>query len=172
VHMSRFAVYVRGFALFAAGLLVGTLVMRPAAAQGSKDTGIRVNHVGIAVTDFQKSLDFYTKQMGFRVAYAFPPTPDGKPTTTFLQVSHDTFIEMAQATDRLPVGITHIGIWSDDANATVTLLRQSGATATDVRSGGPSGSRLSNVMDPNGIRLEINEQPAGSMQRKAMDSWK
>jgi hypothetical protein len=27
-------------------------------------------------------------------------------------------------------------------------------------------------MDPNGIRLEVVEQPSGSLMRKAMESWK
>ena len=121
--------------------------------------------------DFQESLNFYTKVMGFRVAYAMP-SPDGKPTTTFLQINRDTFIEMAPASPSLPPGITHIGIWSEDANATVTQLRKTGATLTDVRPSAPTGSRLSNITDPNGIRLELNEQSAGSLMRKAMETWK
>jgi catechol 2,3-dioxygenase-like lactoylglutathione lyase family enzyme len=169
--MNPFAGYARVLVIFAAGFLVGGIVMRPASAQGNAAAGERVNHVGIAVKDFQQSLDFYTKVMGFRMAYAFP-SPDGRPTTTFLQVNRDTFIEMAPATDKLPAGITHFGIWTDDANATVAQIRQNGGMPSDVRSGGPSGSQLSNITDPNGIRIEINQQPAGSFMRKAMDSWK
>ena len=89
----------RGLALFAAGIAFGILMMHPSnAAQAQAGRGIRLNHVGIAVTDYQESLNFYTKVMGFRVAYSFPPGPDGKPTTTFLQINRDTFIEMAPAT--------------------------------------------------------------------------
>ena len=161
----------RGVVLFLAGVVAGSFLMPGSAAQESKASNLRLNHVGIAVKDLPASLDFYTKVMGFRVAYAFP-SPDGKPTTTFVQINRDTFLEVAPATDKLPVGITHIGIWSDDANATVMQLRQGGGTAPDVRSGGPSGSRLSNITDPDGIRFEVNEQPTGSFMRKAMDSWK
>jgi catechol 2,3-dioxygenase-like lactoylglutathione lyase family enzyme len=169
--MRELAVYLRGLTLFVAGIVVGTALISPGLAQETKTAGLRLNHVGIAVKDFQESLNFYTKVMGFRVAYAMP-SPDGKPTTTFLQISRDTFIEMAPATANLPAGLTHIGILTDDANATVTQLRQVGATAPDARSGGATGSRLSNVMDPNGIRLEVVEQPSGSLMRKAMESWK
>jgi lactoylglutathione lyase len=161
----------RGVVLFLAGVVAGSLLMPGSSAQEDKSSGVRLNHVGIAVKDMQASLDFYTKVMGFKVAYKFP-SPDGRPTTTFVQINRDTFLEVAPATDKLPVGITHIGIWSDDANATVLQLRQAGATLADVRSGGPSGSRLSNITDPDGIRLELNEQPAGSFMRKAMDAWK
>lgn len=169
--MREIAVYLRGFTLFVAGIVVGTVLISPGAAQDAGKGGLRLNHVGIAVKDFQESLNFYTKVMGFRVAYALP-SPDGKPTTTFLQIDRDTFLEMAPASANLPVGITHVGILTDDANGTVTQLRQGGVTMPDVRSGGGTGSRLSNVMDPNGIRLEIVEQPAGSLMRKAMESWK
>jgi catechol 2,3-dioxygenase-like lactoylglutathione lyase family enzyme len=163
-------VYLRGLTLFVAGIVVGTALISPSHAQQTSN-GLRLNHVGIAVKDFQESLNFYTKVMGFKAAYAMP-SPDGKPTTTFLQISRDTFIEMAPATANLPAGLTHMGILTDDANGSVTQLRQAGATLADVRSGGATGSRLSNVMDPNGIRLELVEQPSGSMMRKAMESWK
>ena len=162
--------YIRGFALFVAGVLVGTVVMQHAAAQESKTTGVRLNHVGIAVANVQETLDFYTKVMGFRIAYN--NGRNGQPGNNFLQISRDTFLEVAQAGANAPVGITHIGIGTEDADATVAQLRQAGATVPDVRPGGPSGSRLSNITDPNGIRFELNEQPAGSSMRKAIDSWK
>jgi catechol 2,3-dioxygenase-like lactoylglutathione lyase family enzyme len=169
--MGELAASIRGVSLFLAGIVIGTGIMGSSAAQENQSAGLRLNHVGIAVKDFQESLNFYTKVMGFRVAYAFP-SPDGKPTTTFLQIDRDTFIEMAPASETLPAGITHIGIWSEQANATVAQLRQAGATLTDVRPSVPTGSRLSNITDPNGIRLELNEQPAGSLMRKAMEAWK
>ena len=168
--MREVMVYMRGLTLFVAGIALGS-AMLPAVAQETSTAGLRLNHVGIAVKDFQESLNFYTKVMGFRVAYALP-SPDGRPTTTFLQISRDTFIEMAPATEKLPAGLTHIGILTDDANASVAHLRQAGANMPDVRSGGGTGSRLSNTLDPNGIRLELVEQPSGSLMRKAMESWK
>jgi catechol 2,3-dioxygenase-like lactoylglutathione lyase family enzyme len=164
-------VYLRGLTLFTAGILFGTLMMQRTAAQENPNAGLRLNHVGIAVTDFQESLNFYTKVMGFKVAYALP-SPNGKPTTTFLQINRDTFLEMAPASANLPAGITHIGILTDNANDAVAQLRQAGADVADARSGGATGSRLTNVKDPNGIRLEIVEQPTGSLMRKAMESWK
>ena len=105
-------VWLRGLTLFVAGIMVGTLMMQRTAAQENSNAGLRLNHVGIAVTDFQESLNFYTKVMGFRVAYAMP-SPDGKPTTTFLQINRDTFIEMAPASANLPAGLTHMGLLAD-----------------------------------------------------------
>jgi lactoylglutathione lyase len=163
--------WIRNFAFFAAGIVVGTILVQSTAAQQNGKTGHRINHVGISVSNFQESLNFYTKVMGFKEAYRFP-SPDGKPSTTFLQIDQNTFIEMAPPNPNQPPGLTHIGVYSDDAKATVAQFRQAGATVTDARPSANSGSVLANVTDPNGIRLEINEQPAGSLMRKAMETWR
>jgi catechol 2,3-dioxygenase-like lactoylglutathione lyase family enzyme len=162
---------IRGVALFVAGIVVGSLGMQTLVAQQNSRTAHRINHVGIRVKDYQQSVDYYTKVLGFKEAYRFP-SPDGKPTTTFFQVSKDTFIEMAPPAADQPAGLTHIGLYSDDAAATVLQFRQAGVTLNDATPSANSGSKLSNVTDPNGIRIEINEQPAGSLMRKAMDAWK
>jgi catechol 2,3-dioxygenase-like lactoylglutathione lyase family enzyme len=162
--------WIRSGTIFVAGIVVGTLLTQSAMAQQNRTTGHRLNHVGISVTNFDESLKFYTQVLGFKEAYRFP-SPDGRPSTTFLQINRDTFIEMAPANGK-PAGLTHIGLYSDDAQASVMQLRQAGATVADSRPSENSGSRLANVTDPNGIRVEINEQPAGSLMRKAMESWK
>lgn len=161
----------RGLALFAAGMAVGSLGMRSVAAQQRSDTNLRINHVGIRVADFQQSLDYYTKVLGFKEAYRFPGA-NGAPTTTVLQVSKDTFIEMAPPAPGQPAGITHFGVYSDDAAASVAQFRQAGATLDDAAVRTNTGAKISNLTDPSGIRIELNELPAGSLMRKAMDAWK
>jgi catechol 2,3-dioxygenase-like lactoylglutathione lyase family enzyme len=163
--------WVRSLVFFVAGIFVGTVLVQSSAAQQNGKTGHRINHVGISVKDFQESLNFYTKVLGFKEAYRFP-SPDGKPSTTFLQIDQNTFIEMAPPNPNQPPGLTHIGVYSNDANATVAQLRQAGAMVTEARPSANSGSVLANVTDPNGIRLEINEQPAGSLMRKAIEGWR
>lgn len=164
----------RGAVLFLSGLMVGAGLMASVAAQGAMGTGLRLNHVGISVPNFQETLDFYVKVMGYRVAYRFPPNPDGRPSTAFIQISRDTFIELAPAAnaDAKP-SITHIGVGADNVAATVARLKQNGATnTTDPRPSENSGSRLANVTDPAGIRTELNEQPPDSLMSKAIASWK
>ena len=168
--MHGVAVYLRGFTLFVAGIVVGTLLIQPGSAEVPV-TGVRLNHVGIAVKDFDQSLNFYTKVMGFKVAFRFP-SPDGKPTTTYFQINRDTFLEMAPASARLPEGITHMGIETPDLKQTVMQLRANGGMPEDAHLSGPTKAMLSNIMDPNGIRLELIELTPDSLHKKAEESWK
>ena len=171
--MREVGVILRGVTLFVAGIVVGTVLMqpRPSSAQ-EKRTGLRLNHVGIAVKDYDKSLDFYTKVMGFHIAFKFPPSPDGKPTTTYFQINKDTFLEMAPASPQMPAGITHMGIETSDVKSTIAQLRAAGGTVEDFRVSGPTKALLSNILDPNGIRLELIELTPDSLHKKAEDSWK
>ena len=123
------------------------------------------------MADYEKSLEFYTKVMGFHVAFKFP-SPDGKPTTTYFQINRDTFLEMAPASATVPAGITHMGIESTDVKGTIARLRQAGATVEDFRVSGPTKALLSNLNDPSGIRLELIELTPDSLHKKAELSWK
>ena len=86
------------FSLFAAGVVVGIFLMQPSQAQQSSNPGLRLNHVGIYVKDFDESMRFYTQVMGFREAFTIKDK-DGKPTLAYLQITRDTFLELAPATD-------------------------------------------------------------------------
>ena len=158
------------FTLFAGGMVVGILLMQPSAAQQNPNPGLRLNHVGIYAKDFDESMRFYTKTMGLREAFSIKDK-DGKPTLTYLQINRDTFLELAPATAERPAGLSHVGIWPDDLNATVAALRQRGVTVADPRTGATKTS-ITNVTDPNGVRLELLDFLPDSLPRKAMDGWK
>lgn len=157
-------------AFFAAGIVVGVFLMRPGNAQRSQMPGLRLNHVGIYAKDFDESMRFYTKTMGFREAFSLKDK-DGNPMITYLQISRDTFLELAPATAQRPAGLSHVGIWPDDLNATVSELRQHGVKVDDPRITS-SKSSITSVVDPNGVRLELLNILPDSLQRKAIDSWK
>ena len=167
--MSKTALCVAGIVLFMAGLIVGA-VATPVGAQ--QKTGLRLNHVQIAVPNLEQSLAFYRNVLGFEVAFRLPTPADGRPATAFVQISRDTFLEVAQAGANVAPGITHVGLQTDDLGATVAQIRRAGVALDDPRPTNGIGSRLATVYDPHGIRLEINEQPAGSLMRKAIDAWK
>ena len=159
----------RGLALFVAELVAGILLMEPIRAQQDKFTGGRLNHVGVFAKDYNESLNFYTKTMGFREVFSVKDK-DGKPALTYLQINRDTFLELAPANDR-PVGISHAGIWVDDIKASVAALRQRGAKVDDPRTS-PTKAVITNVTAPDGVRLELVEITPESFHRKAIDAWK
>ena len=159
-----------GIALFAMGMGCGMFVMQPGEAQTAPGTGLRLNHVGIYVKDFDESMRFYTKTLGLREAFTIRDN-SGKPTLAYLQVSRDTFIELGQATAERPAGLSHIGLWPLDLNATVATLRSRGVKVDDPRTGSTKTS-ITNATDPSGVRLELLDFLPGSLPRKAMDEWK
>jgi catechol 2,3-dioxygenase-like lactoylglutathione lyase family enzyme len=158
------------FGLFTAGVLAGIFLMQPGAAQQVSNPGLRLNHVGIYVKDFDESMRFYTQVMGFREAFTIKDK-EGKPTLAYLQITRDTFLELAPANAQRPVGLSHIGIWPTDLKTAVSTLRERGVKVDDPRTGAILTS-ITSAMDPNGVRLELLDFLAGSLPRKAMDEWK
>jgi catechol 2,3-dioxygenase-like lactoylglutathione lyase family enzyme len=160
----------RSLVLFVAGVLAG-LGMQTALAQNQAKV-VGLNHVGISVPDVAQAAAFYTEKMGFREA--FRSTNDqGQPTSMYLQISRNTFLELQQANAQRPAGVNHFGLEVENIRDTVAMFRQHGATATDPV--GPSSfskAVLANVTDPNGVRIELAELGPDSLQRKAMESWK
>jgi len=162
--------WMRGLLVFMAGTLAGMLIMQAGAAPQQKVSGLRLNHVGMFVKDLDESINFYTKTMGFRQAFSVKDK-EGKPALVYLQISRDTFLELAPASPDRPLGFSHAGLWADDLKGTVAALRQQNVKLDDPHVGSTKAP-LTNVTDPNGLRLEILEYPADSLQRQAMDSWK
>ena len=144
--------------------------MQPGRADTTQAPGLRLNHVGIFVKDFDESMRFYTQTMGFREAFTIKDT-NGKPVLAYLQITRDTFLELGAATAERPVGLSHIGIWPENLTATVAALRERGVTVADPRTGSTKTS-ITNVTDPNGVRLELVDFLPGSLPRKAIDDWK
>src|SRR5436190_18690017 len=109
------------------GVVVVAALMPPSAvqAQTNKNTSLRLSVVGIGVKDYPKSENFYEKTMGFPVAFKFS-SPDGKRTTTYYQMSRETFLEMQPVADNVLPGLTHVHLVTDDLNATIARLRQAG----------------------------------------------
>jgi len=160
--------FVKNIALVVCGVLLGVIGTERMLAQQS---GMRVNHVGISVKDMNEAIAFYTKVMGFREAYTLRDA-NGDATMSAIQVSRETFLELAPAGPNRPVGFSHVGIEADTIASTAARLRQAGAQITDPRFAENTGATLAFVTDPNGLRVEVLQLNAGSRQRQAIDSWK
>jgi catechol 2,3-dioxygenase-like lactoylglutathione lyase family enzyme len=158
----------RGAVLFVAGIAVGAVMTHTGFAQDSSPRAL--SHVGIAVKNFDETLDYYTKTLGFREAYSLKQ-PDGKPLLTYLHINRDTFLEVQPASAALPPGLTHFAVEFADLNAAVARMRQQGATVAEPGLT-PGKALFTRLRDLDGVSIEAMEFGPESMQRKAMNAWK
>jgi catechol 2,3-dioxygenase-like lactoylglutathione lyase family enzyme len=152
---------------FAVGIVIGTM-LQGAMAQSPRATA--VNHVAIAVPNFEEARKFYTETMGFREAFSFRDD-NGQPALTYLQVSRETFIEIQPVTPQRPAGITHIGLEVPSMEAFIARLKTRGVSTEEPRAG-RTGTLLSNITAPGNARFELVEMRPGSAPLKAIESWK
>jgi len=162
----------RGFFLFVAGILVGTVIQTTVAQSPAAQPAVRLNHVAISVPDVAQAMTWYGEKLGFREVVR-NTNPQGQLMAAYIQVSRDTFIELQQANAQRPAGLNHFGLEVPDIKNAVATFRQRGLMASDP--GAPSaftGGILANITDPNAGRIELSEQPPEGKLRKATESWK
>jgi catechol 2,3-dioxygenase-like lactoylglutathione lyase family enzyme len=164
----------RGVALFVAGALVGGLAVQAATAQNqrsSPNTGIvGLNHVAIAVPDIDKAVAYYTKTMGFPEAFRLKNAV-GEVQLVYVQISKNTFIEILPANPQRPPGINHFGVLVENMKAATAMFKARGAAVGATNLSGTKAI-LSNIVDPNGVRMELAELPPESLHRQAMERWR
>ena len=130
---------------------------------------IRLNHVGISVANMDQAIDFYTKKMGYRLAFAIPNAP-GQPRAVYLQVNRETFVELLEATPQRPPGFVHVGFEVDDISATSARLKNANVKVAQPRVGRTKAT-VAEVEVPDGVNVELLQFGPDSQQRHAMDSW-
>ena len=163
--------FLKSLVVLSFGIVLGSVLTERGSAQQPGAAGVRMNHVGISVSNFDESVRFYTQTLGFREAYRLRDEK-GNPTMSYIQISRETFLEVAPASATRPAGLSHVGIEADDIQATVARLRQAGAQVPDTRFAANTNVTLTNVTDPQGIRVEFLQLHPDSLQRKAIEAWK
>jgi catechol 2,3-dioxygenase-like lactoylglutathione lyase family enzyme len=173
--------FVSVLAFSTALIILAYAATEPGSAQEQKNAGLRLSVIGIGVRDYPESQNFYETIMGLPVAFKFS-NQDGTRTTTYYQLSRDTFLEMQPVMEGVAPGFTHIHLVVDDVAAAVARFRRAGLgipargamtpmTVSEPGVAQPSNVKNANIYDPNGLRLELNELIPGSLTRKATDAW-
>ena len=137
------------------------------------------NHTSFTVADMDKSLKFWTEQLGFKAASVSPRQGDWQGEVTGIAgaslmvahlYGHGHHIEFIQYVDgaikgAAPqpalAGAAHVCLETDDIQTTWTELLAAGATAQGkiayVSSGAVGGCHAGYIRDPNGIIIELLE---------------
>ena len=158
----------RGLYLFVGGILVG-LAVQMAVAQNQDRGIVGLNHVGISVPDIDEAVAYYTETMGFPEAFRVVGD-SGEIALVYVQVSQNTFVELQPANPQRPPGLNHFGVHVEDMEAVTEMWKQQGADVGEIRSSS-TNAILSNILDPNGVRMELGELPPESLHRQAMNRW-
>jgi len=158
----------RGLYLFAVGILVG-LAIQMAIAQNQNRGIIGLNHVGISVANLDEAVTYYTETMGFPEAFRIVGET-GQPALVYVQVNRNTFVELQPANAKRPPGINHFGVQVEDMAAATATFKERGANVAETRVGS-TNAILSNISDPNGIRIELLELPPESLTGQAIERW-
>jgi len=143
---------------------------------------LRPSHVGLCVTDLERSLRFYCEGLGFQVAEGFDlddtmvPGIDkslevpGPVALRSQMITLDTMkIELLHYTTPEAVGVpsarrnqrglTHLSFWVDDVDAAAAALVALGGTILPETRQAP-GVELVFLADPDGVRVELMGGPA------------
>jgi lactoylglutathione lyase len=126
---------------------------------------VRTLHVGLQVTDLERSLAFYTS-LGYEVLGEVPETGFG--SLTMLKLPGDEFVSLElvhdPARDRVePGGLNHLVIQVGALRETIAQLAARGVEAAEPPSS-PDGSEdflTAWLTDPDGYRIELVQWPAG-----------
>lgn len=167
----------RGLALFLAGTVTGlaatALAQNPSQIQSqSPNHGIvGLNHVALSVPNLDKAVEYYTKVMGFPEAFRATDA-QGQVQLVYVQISKSTFIELLPANAQRPPGINHFGVHVENMAAATAMFKGRGADVKETFVSGGTKAILSNVVDPNGIRMELAELPPESLHWQAMQRWR
>ena len=158
----------RGFIVLALGLSAGFGIGR---SRPIEHEVVSLNHVAIAVEDFDAEAAFYSDVLGFPEVFLFRDE-GGAPIFGYFQINGSTFVELMPAQPGRPAGLVHFGIEARDAGSVVAHLRRAGVRAEDPALSSFTGSIIANAASPSGTSFEVLEFGPESLPRKAMDSWR
>ncbi len=161
----------RGFALFVAGTIVGLGVTAGAQSLSPNHGIVGLSFVGLSVPNLDKSVEYYTKTLGFPEAYR-QLTSSGDPQFVIVQVSKETFIQLWPASAQRPPGIEHFALQVENLPAVAAMFKQRGASVSEVTFNKTTKMDHANLTDLNGIRTELIELPPDSPLGQSRAGWR
>jgi catechol 2,3-dioxygenase-like lactoylglutathione lyase family enzyme len=161
----------RACMLFVAGLALGLTVQTAVAQNMSPNQGlIGLNHVGISVPNLNDAVTYYTKTLGFPEAFR-SLDEKGQPRLVYVHITRDTFVELQPGNPQAPAAINHLGIRVEKMQPVIDMFKKRGVNVSDSRVS-PTKAVLSNITDPNMIRIELGELVPDSQHFQAIQRYR
>ena len=123
----------------------------------------KVHHIAIICSDYQRSLDFYTKTLGLRVvAEHYRATRDSYKTD--LALGDDYVVELfsfpnppARTTNPEAAGLRHLAFATGDLDSVASELDRAGIPHEPLRVDEFTGKQFFFLRDPDDLPIEIYE---------------
>lgn len=124
----------------------------------------KVHHIAIICSDYQRSLDFYTRILGMKVL-AEHYRESRQSYKTDLALGNDYVIELfsfpsppLRVTHPEAAGLRHLAFEVDDFAGTVAELDALGVAHEDIRTDEFTGKQFLFFHDPDGLPIEVCER--------------
>lgn len=119
---------------------------------------IKLSHVGINVSNMEKSLDFYVNGLGFRHAFTF--YMNGKKWIEFVEFDNEKYIELfyekpEREYSYVNGSIRHISFECDDVYTWAEQIKQRGYELMSGPEMGPDYNPQFWIKDPDGHQIEV-----------------
>jgi lactoylglutathione lyase len=131
-------------------------------------------HLAITAKDMDKSLDFYTRVLGFKKAFEIKNPKTGAPWINYLYIGNGQFAELFYNgsvdnpwKEELR-GFNHVSLLVDDIHSVVEKIKKEGVEVTGGPMQGGDNNWQAWLKDPDGIRIELMQIVEDSPQRKAV----
>lgn len=123
----------------------------------------RIHHIAIITSDYDKTIDFYVKKLGFNIIrenYRL----ERKDWKLDLRVNEFTELEIfveSNPPKRVnrpeACGLRHLAFYVDSVEQTVSELEKVGINCEPIRFDDYTGKKMTFFHDPDGLPLEIHE---------------
>lgn len=124
----------------------------------------KVHHIAVICSDYQRSLDFYTQVLGFRIL-AEHYRKERQSYKTDLALGDKYVIELfsfpsppRRATHPEATGLRHLAFEVENLEGEVCELNRLGIAHEEVRTDEFTGKRFLFLQDPDGLPIELYER--------------
>jgi catechol 2,3-dioxygenase-like lactoylglutathione lyase family enzyme len=141
-----------------------------------KITGIA--HIAITVKNMDRSLDFYTRVLGFKKVFEIPNPQTGAPWINYLYIGNEQFVELFYDGKKENPwsedlrGFNHLCFLVDDLHTVVENIKKAGGIITDSPKEGCDHNWQAWTEDPDGIRIELMQIDENSPHYRAIQENK